>query len=50
MGTTLVVAILTKEYLLCNIGDSSGFVMKENILYKVTKDHTLVNLWFQLVN
>lgn len=45
MGTTLVVAILTKDYLLFgNIGDSSGFVMKENNLYKVTKDHTLVNL------
>ena len=45
MGTTLVVAILTKEYLLCgNIGDSSGFVMKSNKLHKVTYDHTLVNL------
>lgn len=45
MGTTLVVAILTKSYLLFgNIGDSSGFVMKEDKLYKVTKDHTLVNL------
>ena len=45
MGTTLVVAILTKEYLLCgNIGDSSGFVMKNNKLHKVTYDHTLVNL------
>lgn len=45
MGTTLVVAIVTDEYLLFgNIGDSSGFVVKENKLYKVTKDHTLVNL------
>src|SRR5699024_7240861 len=45
MGTTLVVAILTKEYLLCgNIEDSSGFVMKNNKLHKVTYDHTLVNL------
>lgn len=45
MGTTLVVSILTSEYLLFgNIGDSSGYVMKENKLYKVTKDHTLVNL------
>lgn len=45
MGTTLVVAIITNDYLLFgNIGDSSGFVMKENKLYKVTKDHTLVNL------
>lgn len=45
MGTTLVVAIVTDTYLLFgNIGDSSGFVIKENKLYKVTKDHTLVNL------
>lgn len=45
MGTTLVICIYTKEYLLFgNIGDSSGFVLKDNKLFKVTKDHTLVNL------
>ena len=45
MGTTLVMAILTDEYLLFgNVGDSSGFVMKDNKLHKVTYDHTLVNL------
>lgn len=45
MGTTLVMAVLTKEYLLFgNIGDSSGFVMKDGKLHKVTYDHTLVNL------
>ena len=45
MGTTLVMAILTKEYLLFgNVGDSSGFVMKDHNLHKVTYDHTLVNL------
>jgi len=45
MGTTLVVAIITKEYILIgNIGDSSGFVMKDDNLHKVTYDHTLVNL------
>ncbi len=45
MGTTLVMAILTKEFLLFgNVGDSSGFVMKDNNLHKVTYDHTLVNL------
>jgi protein phosphatase len=27
-----------------NIGDSSGFVVKKNKLFKVTNDHTLVNL------
>ena len=45
MGTTLVLMVLTEEYLLFgNIGDSSGFVMKDNELHKVTYDHTLVNL------
>ena len=45
MGTTLVVALLTKEYLIFgNIGDSSGYVLKDGKLHKVTKDHTLVNL------
>lgn len=45
LGTTVVVALLTKSYLIFgNIGDSSGFVMKNNKLHKVTKDHTLVNL------
>ena len=45
MGTTLVLSILTKDFLLFgNVGDSSGFVMKEGKLHKVTYDHTLVNL------
>ena len=45
LGTTLVCAILSKDYLIFgNIGDSSGFVYKKGVLYKVTKDHTLVNI------
>ena len=45
MGTTLVLSIVTDDYILFgNVGDSSGFVMKKGSLYKVTKDHTLVNL------
>lgn len=45
MGTTLVLAIETKDFLLFgNIGDSSGFVIKNNRLIKITTDHTLVNL------
>ena len=45
MGTTMVLAILSKTFLLMgNIGDSSGFVLKNNKLHKVTVDHTLVNL------
>ncbi len=45
MGTTLVIAIKTDDYILYgNIGDSSGYVVKNEKLHKVTKDHTLVNL------
>lgn len=45
LGTTCVCAIYTKEFLLFgNIGDSSGFVIKNGKMYKVTKDHTLVNI------
>jgi len=45
MGTTLVVAIKTNDYLLFgNIGDSSGYVYKNKKLHKVTVDHTLVGL------
>ena len=45
MGTTIVIGIYTKDYLLFgNIGDSSGYVVKNNKLHKITNDHTLVNL------
>ena len=45
MGTTLVVAIKTNSYILYgNIGDYSGYVLKNCKLHKVTKDHSLVNL------
>lgn len=45
MGTTFVVALLTKDFLLYgNIGDSSGFAIKKGKLHKITNDHTLVNL------
>ncbi len=45
MGTTLVMALITKDFLLFgNIGDSSGYVIKNKKLYKITSDHTLVNL------
>ncbi len=45
LGTTCVCSIVTPEFLLFgNIGDSSGFVLKKGKLYKVTKDHTLVNI------
>lgn len=45
MGTTIVISIYTKNYLLFgNIGDSSGYVIKNSKLHKITNDHTLVNL------
>lgn len=45
MGTTLVLSVLTDDYLLFgNIGDSSGYVLKKDMIHKVTTDHTLVNL------
>lgn len=45
MGTTLVTALLTPSFLLIgNIGDSSGFVIRNHKLHKITTDHTLVNL------
>ena len=51
MGSTLVVAILTNDFLIFgNIGDSSGYVIKNGKLHKVTKDHTLVNLLVQAGN
>ena len=41
MGTTFVCAIQTKDYLLYgNIGDSSGFVIKNHKLTNVTTDHS----------
>lgn len=45
MGTTLVLAVLTRDFLLFgNIGDSSGYVLRNEKLHKITTDHTLVNL------
>ncbi len=45
MGTTIVMALLTDDFLLFgNIGDSSGYVIKKGKLHKITTDHTLVNL------
>ena len=45
LGTTLVIAIKTEDYILYgNIGDSSGYVVKNGLLHKVTKDHTYVGM------
>ncbi len=48
MGTTIVMALITNEFLLFgNIGDSSGYVIKNHKLHKITVPHTLVNLLVQ---
>lgn len=48
LGTTAVIALLTSEYLIfANVGDSSGYILKNKEIHKVTKDHTLVNLLVQ---
>ena len=48
MGTTIVMALITEEFLLFgNIGDSSGYVIKNHKLHKITVPHTLVNLLVQ---
>ena len=45
LGTAVVAAIITKEFLIfANLGDSSGYVVKNKKLHRVTKPHTLVNL------
>ena len=45
LGTTLVIALKTNDYILYgNIGDSSGYVIKNDTLHKVTKDHTYVSM------
>ena len=45
LGTTCVCSIITDDFLLFgNVGDSSGYVLKNGKLYKVTRDHTLVNI------
>lgn len=45
MGTTVVLALLTNDFLIFgNIGDSTGYVFKNQKLHQITKPHTLVNL------
>ncbi len=45
MGTTLVLAVITPNFLIFgNIGDSPGYVLKNNKLHKITDEHTFVGM------
>lgn len=45
MGTTVVVAIITSNFtIMGNIGDSSGYIIQDEHIKKITYDHTLVNV------
>ncbi|GEK28089.1 Stp1/IreP family PP2C-type Ser/Thr phosphatase [Furfurilactobacillus siliginis] len=44
MGTTIVAAItFDEQFLLANIGDSRGYVLRADQLSQLTEDHSLVN-------
>lgn len=43
MGTTVVAAIITEqEAVICNIGDSRAYLLNENQLKQITRDHSIV--------
>ncbi len=45
MGTTCVVAFVTDSYIaIANVGDSRAYLLREDTLQQVTKDHTVVNM------
>lgn len=44
MGTTLVAAVFANsQIIVANVGDSRGYIMKNDILEQLTEDHSLVN-------
>src|SRR5699024_11882072 len=44
MGTTIVLAICTEDYLaIGHVGDSIAYLMKNGNINQVTEDHSLVN-------
>ncbi|MEJ6348575.1 Stp1/IreP family PP2C-type Ser/Thr phosphatase [Holzapfeliella sp. He02] len=44
MGTTIVLVVAFKDaYLFAHLGDSRAYLLKQEILYQVTEDHSLVN-------
>jgi len=43
MGTTITACLIVdKKIFIANVGDSSGYIIKNNSIVKVTKDHSLV--------
>lgn len=43
MGTTVTACFITKDFIhVANVGDSCCFAIKDNLIKKVTKDHSLV--------
>jgi protein phosphatase len=44
MGTTLVCMLVLDDHLafIANVGDSRGYLLRNNVLHQITKDHSLV--------
>lgn len=45
MGTTCVAAFITDQYVaVANVGDSRAYILQNDTLTQITKDHTVVNM------
>lgn len=48
MGTTITAAVVsTEEIVVAHVGDSSLFIIRDNKIIKITKDHTLAEQMFK---